>query len=112
MNTAKVQLKPDNQNSDTLTIVHSALSHKEVYYVEKAEIQGDFVYVECMDENSIDDVSFTITKHIHVQVLLDFIDVNYRVTHPSDTRKNCQYLIENLDEVVTDFLNRKVVCNA
>lgn len=88
------------QQMPTLSIVYSA---KPYYYVEDAVIEGKSVTVTYFDEN-IEDWD-TVTSKVPVKALLEFVNEFYRVAEESDNRTDLEYLQDNLDVIVKEFLN-------
>ncbi|ASU34355.1 hypothetical protein [Mucilaginibacter xinganensis] len=84
----------------TLTVVYSA---KPFYYVEEATIEGKNVSVSYFDEN-IEEWD-TVTSKVPVKALLEFVNEFYRVAEETDNRSDFEYLQDNLEAVVRDYLN-------
>lgn len=86
-----------------LSIVHCS-EVKPHYYVFNAEIVEGMAKVEFMDENWHEETAPTITGEIRLKTLVGFVDDTYTCAN-DDGRSSQEYLLENIDEVVTEFLN-------
>lgn len=116
MNTAAKIQNMGEQNNSPLIIAHRA-SATPFYYVEEAEINGRKVWASFFNENDPD--SEIETTKIPVKDLIGFIDdtygdyinTGYSEERLLDTRSPFDYLCDNLNRVVTEFINVKGVCH-
>lgn len=112
MNNAAKITNPINKTN--LVIVHQATSTPS-YYVEEAEIGARNVTVSYFDENQPD--SELEHKTIPLQELVDFTNEFYRAYTDCEIegehiqkrleKAGFDYLKDNLNSVVTDYLNAK-----
>lgn len=103
MSTAKL-IKQQPQNNSYLSIAHLA-SSTPFYYVEEAEIGHSKVSVSFFNEN--DPASEIETTSIPTKELIDFTNEFYSQYEGGDRLPlaGIEYLTDNLNAVVTDFLN-------
>jgi hypothetical protein len=108
MNTAAKIHIPVNKATAELTIAHKA-SDTPFYYVEEAEIKDKTVSVGYFNEN--DPASEIQTINIPKGELIDFTNEFYR-DYSNDgemlPKAGIEYLQDNLNAVVTDYLNSKI----
>ncbi|MDB5288581.1 MAG: hypothetical protein JWR05_3530 [Mucilaginibacter sp.] len=114
---AKLIKLPESTNA--LSIAHLAsTAARPFYYVQEAQLNHSRVTVSFCDENEPDGP--TVTKVIKTKDLTDFItefygdyiNTGYSEHRIQDVKSPLEYLKDNLDSVVTEFLNAKGVSNA